>query len=95
MMRPPPEIDPNTQQKLYDVRRQLWFGGLKGLLAGTFLGITTCVAMRYTKMRANLDMTKGVMVIMGFGSLGSYVGAVSYGSNAFNVTFDPWTRERL
>ncbi|RYH14156.1 hypothetical protein EON65_34040 [archaeon] len=95
MMRDPDNIDTITQQKLYDVRRQLWFGGLKGLLGGTFFGLAACVAIRYTKLDLKLDKMKGVMIIMGMGCFCSYLGAVSYGSNAFNATFRPWTKERL
>ncbi len=84
----PNSLDPETQSQLREIRKQLWFGSLKGLVAGIMLGIGVyklVPAVPQLKKYHKWFRNRNRMVFTAFtcGACCSYLGAVVHGKNAF------------
>jgi hypothetical protein len=89
----PKSIDTKTQQRLNDVRRTLWMGAMKGLCLGTTLGVSSYFFSQHRNfMKVKMTRNGAVMATAGFACIGSYLGAVVYGSNAFACLADVMKR---
>lgn len=92
----------DTYQRLSDVRRLVWYGGLKGAITGIALGITSTiiVTQRYPHWISKKPIPKFVKNnYIVFGTLtgaafGSFIGSSVEGKNAFPFIADIFIRDR-
>jgi hypothetical protein len=82
----PGMIDPHTFEKLNDVRRHLWVGGLGGVGVGAVVGATGhLIAQRIPSLATKWKLTRNTLLFTTVLSAVcfSYVGAVTSGKNSF------------
>lgn len=83
----------HDQKKIADVRRDVWTGGLKGLFAGVVFGATIKYVGEFATTRffpQNKQLSKifladkkySIVLILGCGSLFSFLGSITAGKNS-------------
>ena len=86
-------LSKNDQKKIADVRRDVWTGGLKGLFSGIIAGATIKYVGEFTTKRffpKNEELRKlflsdkkySIVLILGCGSLFSFLGSITAGKNS-------------
>jgi len=87
-------FDPSTFNRLNDVRKDVWNGGLKGLIVGLAVGSTMHLSTRFVpQLRKYKHNNYFVFTTLLLGALGSFLGSVVYGKNSVQyigeyLTFD-------
>lgn len=88
------QLDRDTEARLQGVRKELWWGGLQGLIVGTAVGVLghtfagKLAPIQAKKMNRNTLLA----TILLTGSIGSFVGAITYGRNAVQYVGDIFRR---
>jgi hypothetical protein len=75
-------LDPDSFQRVADVRRQVWTGGFRG---GAFGIVTGLLAHRLcvSKNLFGINRKHLIPFIAGFGAISAFVGSFAYGTTAF------------
>eukprot|EP00601_Ochromonadales_sp_CCMP2298_P028856 CAMPEP_0173333320 /NCGR_PEP_ID=MMETSP1144-20121109/4810_1 /TAXON_ID=483371 /ORGANISM="non described non described, Strain CCMP2298" /LENGTH=154 /DNA_ID=CAMNT_0014278237 /DNA_START=45 /DNA_END=506 /DNA_ORIENTATION=- len=88
-MSSPDSMDPESLQRLRDVRTEVWSGGAQGLLWGLgagLLGHWAAIRLRHPSLKLNRNTLVATVLISG--SLGSFLGAVVRGKNSIQYIGD-------
>lgn len=88
------QLDEDTEARLQGVRKELWWGGLQGLIVGSAIGVLGhTFAGKLAPMQAKkLNRNTLIATILLTGSIGSFIGAVTYGKNAVQYVGDIFKR---
>jgi hypothetical protein len=92
-------LSKESLQRMGEVRKRLWYGGLEGLVYGTLFGLSSSlVVMRYyphiitkSKLTRTVKLNYIVFSTLISGSIGSFLGAVVQGKNSFLLFADVFT----
>ena len=79
---PPDYLDADDRNRLNDVRRSIWTGGLKAGLTGLVAGAAFAYFARKspaTFLMRHFDNRHAVVAVLGAGSFGAYAGALRAG----------------
>lgn len=78
-------IDPESRQKLNEVRLQLWIGGGIGMFNGVVVALGALLATyqvpAFKKYRTRNNVVAGTMLSV---CLGSFIGATAFGKNSIH-----------
>lgn len=87
MYRAKVQLDSDTEARLQGVRKELWWGGLQGLVVGSGIGIIGhTIASKYVHKKLNKSTLLATVLLTG--SIGSFIGAVTFGKNAVQYIGD-------
>lgn len=94
MPRPKVDLDKDTEARLQAVRKELWWGGLQGLIFGTAVGLAghTFLPKLVPSLSRKLNRNTLLATVLITGSIGSFIGAVTHGKNAVQYIGDIFKR---
>ncbi len=94
MPRPKVDLDKDTEARLQGVRKELWWGGLQGLIFGTSVGLAghTFLPTLAPSLSKKLNRNTLLATVLITGSIGSFIGAVTHGQNAVQYIGDIFRR---
>lgn len=89
-------LDAEANDRLREVRKELWVGGLQGLVFGSSLGVAGHVAASKFPLSWKVKLNKNTLLatVLLMGSLGSFIGAVTFGKNAAQYIGDIFALNR-
>lgn len=90
MQRDKPELDPESDARMKEVRNELWWGGLQGLVIGTGVGAGGHYALTKFVPSLNKKLNRNTLLasVLLAGSIGSFLGAITFGKNAIQHVGD-------
>lgn len=85
----PDELDDDFKERMYELRRNIWVGGLQGLFIGVFVGYSSFFISKIKRFQyLKWGKTHRMGSILLFGSIFSFIGAVGTGKSQLGLQHD-------
>ena len=90
----PPQLTADDARRVADVRRDVWTAGLRGAVAGVFIGSTGWLGARHLNVLPKAFRTPNhfSLATMGCGALVSFLSSLAAGKNSVQRIGDVFTR---
>ena len=90
----PPQLTADDARRVADVRRDVWTAGLRGAVAGVFIGSTGWLGARHLNLLPKAFRTPNhfSLATMGCGALVSFLSSLAAGKNSVQRIGDVFSR---